>query len=53
MKRLVLALMLTGIIQISGYAVDDVWGGMGLTEEALQKDSNYANTIFDKYTNYS
>jgi len=48
-----LAVMLTGIIQISGYAVDDVWGGMGLTEDAVQQNSNYANTVFDKYTNYS
>ena len=48
-----LALMLTGIIQISGYAVDDVWGGMGLTEDAVQQNGNYANTVFDKYTNYS
>ena len=48
-----LALMLTSIIQISGYAVDDVWGGMGLTEDAVQQDSNYANTVFDKYTDFS
>ncbi len=45
--------MLTSIIQVSGYAVDDVWGGMGLTEDAVQQDSNYANTVFDKYTDYS
>lgn len=34
-------------------AVDDVWGGMGLSDEAIQYNNNYANTVFDKYTNYT
>ncbi len=36
--------------QTSSLAVDDVWGGMGLSDEAVQYN-NYANTVFDKYTN--
>ena len=31
-------------------AVDDVWGNMGLTDEAVQYNNNYANTVFDKHS---
>jgi len=31
-------------------AVDDVWGGMGLSDDAVKYDNTYSNTVFDKYT---
>ena len=45
--------MLAVAIQTTSMAVDDVWGGMGLSEDAVQQNKNYADTVFDKYTNYS
>lgn len=48
-----LALILAMTAQTHSLAVDDVWGGMGLSDEAVQYSNNYANTVFDKYTNYS
>lgn len=30
------------------FAVDDVWGNMGLTDEAVQYNNSYANTVFEK-----
>ncbi len=48
-----IAAMLAVAIQTTSMAVDDVWGGMGLSEDAVQQNKNYADTVFDKYTNYS
>lgn len=48
-----LALILAMTAQTHSLAVDDVWGGMGLSDEAVQYNNNYANSVFDKYTNYS
>lgn len=48
-----LALILAMTAQTHSLAVDDVWGGMGLSDEAVQYNNNYANTVFDKYTNYT
>ena len=31
-------------------AVDDVWGDMGLTDDAVKYNDDYKNTVFDKYT---
>ena len=45
--------MLAVAVQTTGLAVDDVWGGMGLSEDAVQQNKDYADTVFDKYTNYS
>ncbi len=45
--------MLAVAVQTTGLAVDDVWGGMGLSEDAIQQNKDYADTVFDKYTNYS
>lgn len=45
--------MLAVAIQTTSMAVDDVWGGMGLSEDAVQQNKDYADTVFDKYTNYS
>ena len=45
--------MLAVTVQTTGLAVDDVWGGMGLSEDAVQQNKDYADTVFDKYTNYS
>ena len=45
--------MLSVAVQTTGLAVDDVWGGMGLSEDAVQQNKDYADTVFDKYTNYS
>lgn len=39
--------------QTTSLAVEDVWGGMGLTDDAVKYNNDYANTVFDKYTNYS
>lgn len=48
-----IAAMLAVAIQTTSMAVDDVWGGMGLSEDAVQQNKDYADTVFDKYTNYS
>ena len=48
-----LAVILVVTAQANCGAVDDVWGNMGLTDEAVQYNNNYANTVFDKYTDYS
>ena len=45
--------MLAVAVQTTGLAVDDVWGGMGLSEDAVQQNKDYTDTVFDKYTNYS
>ena len=45
--------MLAVAVQTTGLAVDDVWGGMGLSEDAVQQNKDYADTVFDQYTNYS
>ena len=45
-----LAVLLVSLIQTNSYAIDDVWGGMGLTEDAVNYDNSYSNTVFDKYT---
>lgn len=50
LTKLVLAVMLVSLIQTNSYAIDDVWGGMGLTEDAVNYDNSYSNTVFDKYT---
>lgn len=47
-KKLLLALTLVFFMQSGSFAVDDVWGGMGLSDDAVNYD--YANTVFDKYT---
>lgn len=52
-KKILSAIILVLITQTASIAVDDVWGGMGLTEDAVQYNNDYANTVFDKYTNYS
>lgn len=49
-KKLLLAAILVLISQNTSLAVDDVWGGAGLTDEAVQYNSDYANTVFEKYT---
>ncbi len=47
-KKLLLALTLVLFMQSGSFAVEDVWGGMGLSEDSVNYD--YANTVFDKYT---
>lgn len=49
-KKLVFAAILVFLSQNASIAVDDVWGGMGLSDDAVQYDNNSTNTIFDKYT---
>ncbi len=49
-KKLLLAAILVLISQNTSLAVDDVWGGAGLTDEAVQYNSDYANSVFEKYT---
>lgn len=45
-----LTFALAAFIQTGSYAIDDVWGGMGFTEDAVNYDNSYSNTVFDKYT---
>lgn len=52
-KKLLSAIILVLLSQTVSLAVDDVWGGMGLTDDAVQYNNDYANTVFDKYTNYT
>jgi len=42
--------MLAVLTQTAGLAVDDVWGGMGLSEDAVQQNTDYADSVFNKYT---
>ena len=53
-KHLVLVAALLITAQTGSIAVEDVWGQMGLTDEAVQYNEDYTNTVFDKYnTNYT
>ena len=52
-KNIFLIIALVSLTQSPTFAIDDVWGGMGLTEDAMQENSA-TGTIFDKYnTDYS
>lgn len=44
-------MILTTLTQSGCFALEDVWGNMGLTEETAKSGSSYSNTVFDKYTN--
>lgn len=48
-KKLVFAAILVFLSQNSSFAVDDVWGGMGLSDDSVQYNNDYANTVFEKY----
>ena len=41
------------LTQTSSFSADDVWGEMGLMDDAVKSNTDYANTIFDKYTSYT
>ena len=49
-KKLVFAAILVLLSQNSSVAVDDVWGGMGISDDSIQYNNDYANTVFEKYT---
>lgn len=49
-KKLVFAAILVLLSQNSSFAVDDVWGGMGISDDSVQYNNDYANTVFEKYT---
>lgn len=49
-KKLVFATILVLLSQNSSFAVDDVWGGMGISDDSIQYNNDYANTVFEKYT---
>ena len=49
-KKLVFAAILVLLSQNSSFAVDDVWGGMGISDYSIQYNNDYANTVFEKYT---
>ncbi len=49
-KKLVFAAILVLLSQNSSFAVDDVWGGMGISDGSIQYNNDYANTVFEKYT---
>lgn len=49
-KKLVFAAILVLLPQNSSFAVDDVWGGMGISDDSIQYNNDYANTVFEKYT---
>ena len=48
-KKLVFAAILVLLSQNSSFAVDDVWGGMGISDDSIQYNNDYANTVFEKY----
>ncbi len=48
-KKLVFAAILVFLSQNSSFAVDDVWGGMGISDDSIQYNNDYANTVFEKY----
>ena len=52
-KKLVFAAILVLLSQNSSFAVDDVWGGMGISDDSIQYNNDYANTVFEKYTTTS
>ena len=52
-KKLLSAIILVLLTQTASLAVDDVWGEMGLMDDAIKSNTNYANTIFDQYTSYT
>ena len=47
-KKLVFAAILVLLSQNSSFAVDDVWGGMGISDDSIQYNNDYANTVFEK-----
>ena len=49
LKKALLAVMLVSITQLSVCAIDDAWGGIGLTKDALRPDTS-SGTVFNKYT---
>ncbi|MBD5401662.1 BamA/TamA family outer membrane protein [bacterium] len=49
-KKILLAAVLVLLSQNTTLAVDDVWGDMGLTDDAVKYNDDYKNTVFDKYT---
>lgn len=49
-KKLVFAAIWVLLSQNSSFAVDDVWGGMGISDDSIQYNNDYANTVFEKYT---
>lgn len=49
-KKLVFAAILVLLSQNSSFAVEDVWGGMGISDDSIQYNNDYANTVFEKYT---
>ena len=52
-KNILLIIALVSLTQSPALSIDDVWGGMGLTNDAMQENSA-TGTIFDKYnTDYS
>ena len=52
-KKLLSAIILVLLTQTSSFSADDVWGEMGLMDDAVKSNTDYANTIFDKYTSYT
>ena len=47
-KKIFLALILVSFIQVPSLAIDDVWGGSGLMEDAYQSEtSSQSSTVFD------
>lgn len=51
-KKFLLTAALVLVTQTTCLAVDDVWGDMGISGEAI-KPNTQSNTVFDKYTNYT
>ena len=46
LKILLSTILVVSITQIQAFAIDDVWGGMGLTKDAIQLNSR-PGTVFD------
>ena len=48
-KKLLISALAVFLFQSSSYAIDDIWGNMGLTKDALNQNGG-TSTIFNTYT---
>ena len=49
-RQLGIAIILVALTQIGSYAIDDIWGGLGLSEDAVQYDNSNNSNVFDQYS---
>ena len=49
-KQLGIAIILVALAQTGSYAIDDIWGGLGISEDAVQNSSTVFSTNSDNST---